>query len=64
MLVCSCRTVSDRTVSAAIAAGAGDVEEIGRRCGAGTRCGGCHPELRRLLGCETAVHGGDLRVAV
>jgi bacterioferritin-associated ferredoxin len=32
----------------AIAAGADDEIEIGRVCGAGTGCGSCHEELRRL----------------
>jgi len=49
MYVCSCRAVTDRTVQAAVAAGAHDVEEIADRCGAGSRCGGCWPELERLL---------------
>ena len=49
MYVCSCRAVTDRTVDAAIASGADTVEEIARRCGAGARCGGCWPELERLL---------------
>jgi bacterioferritin-associated ferredoxin len=49
MFVCSCRAVSDRTVAAVIASGARTVEEIARRCGAGAQCGGCWPELERLL---------------
>ena len=34
---------------AAIASGATSVEEIADRCGAGSKCGGCWPELERLL---------------
>jgi bacterioferritin-associated ferredoxin len=49
MFVCSCRAVTDRTVKAAIASGATCIEEIAERCGAGSRCGGCWPELERLL---------------
>ncbi|MDQ1711058.1 MAG: bacterioferritin-associated ferredoxin [Frankiaceae bacterium] len=49
MYICHCRAVTERTVRAAVAAGAGSVEEIGRRCTAGTHCGACHPELERLL---------------
>jgi len=41
--------VTDRTIRAAIGSGATTVEEIGRRCGAGTRCGGCWPVLDELL---------------
>jgi bacterioferritin-associated ferredoxin len=49
MFVCSCRAVTDRTVNAAIVSGATCIEEIAERCGAGVRCGGCWPELERLL---------------
>ena len=49
MFVCSCRAVTDRTVHAAIASGATSVEEVAERCGAGSKCGGCWPELERIL---------------
>ncbi len=49
MYVCSCRGVTDRTIRATIQGGAETVEEIGRRCGAGTRCGGCWPVLDELI---------------
>jgi bacterioferritin-associated ferredoxin len=49
MYVCSCRGVTERAVRTAISAGASCVEEIAARCGAGSRCGGCHPALERLL---------------
>ena len=34
---------------AAIASGATCIEDIAIRCGAGSKCGGCWPELERLL---------------
>jgi bacterioferritin-associated ferredoxin len=46
--------VSDRTVDAAIASGAGSIEDVAARCGAGGRCGGCWPELQRLLDASEA----------
>ncbi len=49
MVVCSCRAVTDRTVHAAICAGASSVEQVSSLCTAGSRCGGCWPELQRLL---------------
>lgn len=49
MYVCSCRGVSDRTVSQAIDEGAGDVGAVAARCGAGGRCGGCIPLIEELL---------------
>jgi len=58
VIVCSCRTVSDRTVDAAIAAGASTVEDLVRRCGAGSRCGGCHPELVRILQTHVTIRPG------
>ena len=50
MWVCHCRAVTDAHVRDAIDAGAADEADIGRLCGAGTGCGSCHDELRRL--CE------------
>ncbi|MEP7112133.1 MAG: (2Fe-2S)-binding protein [Ilumatobacteraceae bacterium] len=49
MVVCSCRAVTDRTVHAAIRAGAYTVDQVASLCTAGSRCGGCWPELQRLL---------------
>jgi bacterioferritin-associated ferredoxin len=49
VVVCSCRVISDRTVRAAIANGADTVELIISSCKAGGRCGGCWPELERLI---------------
>jgi bacterioferritin-associated ferredoxin len=55
VLVCICHPTSDRDVDAVIDDGARTVQDIGRRCGAGTVCGACVEELRdRLLakGCS------------
>lgn len=49
MYACACEAVTDRTVRAAMAAGARTVDDITRRCGAGAECGGCLPLLRELL---------------
>ena len=49
MVVCSCLAVTHRAVGAAVAAGASTVEELTDRCQAGGGCGGCWPELQRLL---------------
>jgi bacterioferritin-associated ferredoxin len=49
MYVCHCRAVSDRVVRAAVEAGDRTIEELGRTCGAGTDCGGCHELLAELL---------------
>lgn len=49
MVVCSCHAVTHRTVDAAIASGAATIDAVTQRCAAGGRCGGCWPELQRLL---------------
>ncbi|MCI3950455.1 MAG: BFD-like [2Fe-2S] binding domain [Acidimicrobiales bacterium] len=49
MILCHCRAVSDRVVRTAVATGACDLQEVAERCGAGARCGGCHPALMSLL---------------
>ncbi|MGH9225720.1 MAG: (2Fe-2S)-binding protein [Acidimicrobiales bacterium] len=49
MFICHCRAVTDRTVRNTIAKGACSVGDIAARCGAGSRCGGCHLVLARML---------------
>jgi bacterioferritin-associated ferredoxin len=49
MYICHCRAVTDRTVAAAVAGGARSIDDLARKCGAGSRCGGCWPALRELL---------------
>jgi len=56
MIVCLCHGVRDRDLDAAIATGAGTVEEIGRACGAGTGCGSCIPDVEDRLARQC---GGD-----
>ncbi len=65
MVICHCRAVSDGLVRAAVADGAGDVETVIRRCGAGSVCGGCRPTIALLLAdleaTTTSVAAVDLR---
>ena len=49
MWVCHCKGVTDRQIRSAIEAGARTPVEIGTYCRAGTGCGGCLPEVCRLL---------------
>lgn len=50
-LVCACFGVGENTIKEAIACGkAKTVEEIGAQLKAGTNCGSCIPELKKLLG--------------
>lgn len=57
MIVCLCHPTSDRDVDAIIDDGARTVEDIGRRCGAGTGCGACVDELRDRLTAKGAGGG-------
>ncbi|HEY0634373.1 MAG TPA: molybdopterin dinucleotide binding domain-containing protein, partial [Gammaproteobacteria bacterium] len=51
-IVCACHGVGENELKAAIAAGAASVEALGIRLKAGTNCGSCVPEMRRLLEAE------------
>ncbi|MEW6471758.1 MAG: (2Fe-2S)-binding protein [Actinomycetota bacterium] len=68
MWVCHCKGVTDGQIRSAISAGARTVVEIGAHCRAGTGCGGCLPEVCRLLDDHLtslayyAAHGGSRRL--
>jgi assimilatory nitrate reductase catalytic subunit len=47
--VCACHGVGLDVITGVIAAGAGSVEAVGAACKAGTNCGSCIPEIRKLL---------------
>lgn len=51
-LICSCFGVRRRAIEAAVRGGAGDVESVGERLKAGTNCGSCRPEIRRVINDE------------
>ena len=48
-IVCACFGVGRTTILAAIAAGTASADEIGAQLKAGTNCGSCIPELKRLI---------------
>lgn len=48
-IVCHCLGVSERKVRRAVDRGASTIADVGASCGAGTSCGGCHPNLEQLL---------------
>jgi assimilatory nitrate reductase catalytic subunit len=48
-IVCACFGVGRSTICDAVAAGADTAAEIGARLKAGTNCGSCIPELKRLI---------------
>lgn len=48
-VVCVCHQVGAVTIADAITNGCGSVEAVGNACAAGTNCGSCIPELKRML---------------
>jgi assimilatory nitrate reductase catalytic subunit len=48
-VVCACFGVGQATICDTIAAGARSAAEIGLKLKAGTNCGSCIPELKRLI---------------
>jgi assimilatory nitrate reductase catalytic subunit len=59
-IVCACFGVGRTTICDAIAAGAGTASEIGEQLKAGTNCGSCIPELKRLVA-QAGVAGPEQR---
>ena len=49
MIVCSCESVSERAVLARIDAGDRSLADLKHSCGAGSDCGSCANQLRRML---------------
>jgi assimilatory nitrate reductase catalytic subunit len=48
-IICSCFAVRRTAIEAAALAGAGDADQIGAELKAGTNCGSCRPEIRRII---------------
>jgi assimilatory nitrate reductase catalytic subunit len=53
-IVCVCFQVGVERIAAAVAAGHRTLESIGAALGAGSNCGSCIPEIRRLMAANTA----------
>jgi bacterioferritin-associated ferredoxin len=49
MYVCLCKGINNRTLRRVIVEGARSVDEVGRRCGAGTACGSCRSDIASLI---------------
>jgi assimilatory nitrate reductase catalytic subunit len=58
-IVCACFGVGRNAILAAIAAGARNATDIGVRLKAGTNCGSCIPELKRMVAQADAVAPAD-----
>jgi assimilatory nitrate reductase catalytic subunit len=62
-IVCACFGVGRSTICDAIAAGAGTAAEIGVQLKAGTNCGSCIPEMKRLIAQSSAPVDEQLKLA-
>jgi assimilatory nitrate reductase catalytic subunit len=62
-VVCACFGVGRDTICNAIAAGARSPAEIGAKLKAGTNCGSCIPELKRLIAQTPAVAADQRKLA-
>jgi len=62
-IVCACFGVGRTTICDTIAAGARTTAEIGAKLKAGTNCGSCIPELKRLV-VQTAAVSMPQKMAV
>lgn len=49
MIVCSCHVIRDDEIRSEVRLGATTVDEVGQRCGAGMRCGGCRHSVECLV---------------
>jgi assimilatory nitrate reductase catalytic subunit len=54
-VVCACFGTDEETIRCAIGQGARDASEIGKLLGAGSNCGSCLPELKRMIRHERAL---------
>lgn len=59
MYVCLCKGVSNRTIRSCLDDGARSLEEVGRRCGAGTACGSCRLDIDGMLRDARAARAGN-----
>ena len=48
-IVCSCFSVGVNEITQAVRAGCWTVEKVGAQLNAGTNCGSCRPEIRRII---------------
>lgn len=55
MIVCHCRTVTDREIRRAVIDGARTADEVADACGAGTDCGCCRAGVEELLSATICV---------
>jgi assimilatory nitrate reductase catalytic subunit len=55
-VVCACFGIGKESIRKAVACGASTVEDIGQTLRAGTNCGSCLPEIKRIVARERLTH--------
>jgi bacterioferritin-associated ferredoxin len=54
VIVCHCQGINDRSIRAAVRAGARSFGQVDRACEAGGACGGCRAEILEIIEQESA----------
>ena len=52
MIVCHCRSATDREIRRAVRDGASTLRDVGSRCGAASGCGGCAEAVIEIIAAE------------
>ncbi|RIK93780.1 MAG: 2Fe-2S ferredoxin [Proteobacteria bacterium] len=52
MIVCHCRSATDREIRRAVREGATSLREVSAHCGAASGCGGCAEAVVEIIGAE------------
>ena len=52
LIVCHCRTATDREIRRAVRDGATTLRDVGSRCGAASACGGCAEAVLEIIATE------------
>ena len=63
-MICGCKQVDYITIRKAMIQGARTIEEIKTMTGAGTGCGGCIPEIEKILASVCGCTGTSLKDVV
>lgn len=63
-IICKCKNVDYITIRMAMVKGARTLKEIQEATGAGTGCGGCIPEIEKILASVCGCKGTSLKAVV
>jgi bacterioferritin-associated ferredoxin len=52
LIICHCRTATDREIRRAVRDGATNLRDVGSKCGAASACGGCAEAVLEIIATE------------